>query len=161
MFGEKLRAARKAAKLTQEELAEKIGVKRSVISKYENGIIDPSISQVQNIADALGTNVLKLADFSELSPSLEAAVPYLETFFSIKSPPPGGVTILSDEERTAIKHVADYLKNSANEIENSKMLSDKLQHEYDEIFSTLNIHGKYLAITVVKALASDPKLKAK
>lgn len=62
MFGDRLRIARKAAKLTQEELAEKIGVKRSVISKYENGIIDPSISQVQKIADALGIPAHALYD---------------------------------------------------------------------------------------------------
>lgn len=161
MFGDKLRAARKAAKLTQEELAEKIGVKRSVISKYENGIIDPSISQVQSIADALGTNILKLFDFSELSPSLETAVPLLDTLFNIKMPPPGGVTNLSDEERTALKELAGLLENMPNEVENSKMLSDKLKYEYDKIFSTLNLHGKALAITVVTALASDPNLQVK
>lgn len=34
---ERIRAARRAANLTQEELADKIGVKYSAISKYENG----------------------------------------------------------------------------------------------------------------------------
>lgn len=161
MLGDKIRAARKSAKLTQEELAERIGVKRSVISKYENGIIDPSISQVQSIADALGTNILKLVDFSELSPSLDAAVPFLDTVLNIKMPPPGGVTILSDEERTALNELATLLGKMPNEVENSKMLSDKLKYEYDEIFSTLNLHGKALAVTVVKALASDPNLQVK
>lgn len=161
MFGDKLRAARKAARLTQEELAEKIGVKRSVISKYENGIIDPSLSQVQSIADALGTNILKLVDFSELSPSLEHAVPLLDTLLNIKMPPPGGVTVLSDEERSALKELAGLPEKMLNEVENNQMISDELQLEYDKIFSTLNLHGKALAVTVVTALASDPNLQVK
>lgn len=161
MLGDKIRVARKSAKLTQEELAERIGVKRSVISKYENGIIDPSISQVQSIAAALGTNILKLVDFSELSPSLDDAVPFLDTVLNIKMPSPGGVTILSDEEQTALNKLATLLGKMPNEIENSKMLSDKLKYEYNEIFGTLNIHGKALAVTVVKALASDPSLQEK
>lgn len=39
--------------MTQEELAQKIGVKRAVISKYESGSIEPSLTQLQKIADAL------------------------------------------------------------------------------------------------------------
>ena len=53
MLGDRLREARKGAKLTQEELSKIIGVKRSVVSKYENGIIEPSISQLEKIAGAL------------------------------------------------------------------------------------------------------------
>lgn len=161
MFGDKLRAARKAARLTQEELAEKIGVKRSVISKYENGIIDPSLSQVQSIADALGTNILKLVDFSGLSPSFEHAVPLFETLLNIKMPPPGGVTVLSDEERSALKELTGLPEKMLNEVENNQMISDELKLEYDKIFSTLNLHGKALAVTVVTALASDPNLQVK
>ena len=51
--GEQIRAARKAAKLTQEQLANKLGVRHSVISKYENGMIEPSLTQMEKIAAAL------------------------------------------------------------------------------------------------------------
>lgn len=44
---------RKAAKITQEELAKKLGINRATLSKYENGTIDLSLSQLQKIADAL------------------------------------------------------------------------------------------------------------
>lgn len=37
--GERIRQARKAAGLTQKELAEKVGVKFSAIHKYETGMI--------------------------------------------------------------------------------------------------------------------------
>ena len=46
-IGQKIRAARKAAKLTQVELAEKIGAKQSHISDWENGNHLPSLPYVQ------------------------------------------------------------------------------------------------------------------
>ena len=57
MLGERIREARKRASMTQEELASKIGVKRSVISKYETGAIDPTTSQLQQIASALNVPI--------------------------------------------------------------------------------------------------------
>lgn len=57
--------ARKRAKLTQQQLATVIGVQRSVISKYENGIIEPSISQLQKIAKALNVTASYLLGVSD------------------------------------------------------------------------------------------------
>lgn len=62
MLGQNIRAARKAAKITQEDLSKLIGVKRSVISRYENGNIDPPFSQIQAIADALLIPISALTD---------------------------------------------------------------------------------------------------
>ena len=42
---DQIRRVRKAAHVTQEELAKRIGVNRALISKYETGIIEPSVSQ--------------------------------------------------------------------------------------------------------------------
>jgi transcriptional regulator with XRE-family HTH domain len=53
MKAEKIRQIRKEKGMTQEELAKKVGVKRAVISKYESGSIEPSLTQLQKIADAL------------------------------------------------------------------------------------------------------------
>lgn len=50
---EKLKDARKQMDLTQEQLAKMLGVKRAVISKYENGTIIPKIDMLQKIADVL------------------------------------------------------------------------------------------------------------
>ena len=162
MFGDKLRVARKAAKLTQAELAERIGVKRSVISKYENGIIDPTISQVQSLADALGTTVLNITDFSGLSPSLEEAIPLLDTLANIeKKTSPGEKTVLSNDEQLTLKKLAMLLKEVPDEVENSQMLLNKLQSEYEVLFDLLNIHGKALAISIVGILASDDSLRSK
>ena len=53
---------RKAVKITQEELAKKLGINRATLSKYENGTIDLSLSQLQKIAEALGVEVWDLLD---------------------------------------------------------------------------------------------------
>lgn len=49
--------ARKDAKITQSELAEKIGTDKSYISRIERGITVPSITTFARIAAALGFSV--------------------------------------------------------------------------------------------------------
>lgn len=51
--GEYIKTIRKQKKVTQEELASRIGTGHSVISKYENGQIEPTIGVLYRIADAL------------------------------------------------------------------------------------------------------------
>ena len=60
-LGENIRSVRKQKKLTQEQLADKIGVKRSVVSKYENDCVKISVETLDKIAMALGVEPLKLA----------------------------------------------------------------------------------------------------
>lgn len=60
IFLERIMLARKRLKWTQEQLAEAIGVKRAIISKYENGSVEPSITQIRKIAKALNTSTAYL-----------------------------------------------------------------------------------------------------
>lgn len=53
-MGEKLRAARKAAGMTQAELAEKVGQQQRDISRWENGLVEPGVLIVKAMAKALG-----------------------------------------------------------------------------------------------------------
>ena len=59
-LGENIRAARKALKLSQEELAELIGSNRVTISKYENNEYNPSVPALKRLADALHTTPAEL-----------------------------------------------------------------------------------------------------
>ena len=43
-LGEKIAYYRRVSKLSQEELAARIGVSRQAVSKWENGVSDPSTS---------------------------------------------------------------------------------------------------------------------
>lgn len=68
---EKIRELRKAAGMTQEDLAKSIGVKRAVISKYENGTVIPPISKIEKIAAALKANIFAIVDFELATNILE------------------------------------------------------------------------------------------
>ncbi|MEL6649433.1 MAG: helix-turn-helix transcriptional regulator [Bacteroidota bacterium] len=58
MIGELIKEERKRAKLTQEELAEKVGTKKSYISRLENGKIDIQLSTFfRIIEEGLGKRV--------------------------------------------------------------------------------------------------------
>ena len=56
-FGERLRLARTNKKITQRELAEKIGAAKGSIPAYENGQTDPGMTVVKQIADALDVHI--------------------------------------------------------------------------------------------------------
>lgn len=52
-FAYKLKYHRKSKNLTMKELAEKIGVHFTLISKYEKGLSNPSVDVLKKIADVL------------------------------------------------------------------------------------------------------------
>ena len=60
VVGRLIRKAREAKGWTQDQLADAIGVKRSVVSKYETGIISLSVSKCTRIEDALGIKLYEL-----------------------------------------------------------------------------------------------------
>jgi len=61
-YGERIKAARKAAGLTQEQLASKCGLATITIRQYESGKRQPRLAQVKDLATATGTTVQKLLD---------------------------------------------------------------------------------------------------
>ena len=61
--GQIIEEARKKAKMTQEELAKKIGTNKSYISRVETGKTEPKVSTFYRIASALGMTV-------ELTPAM-------------------------------------------------------------------------------------------
>ena len=55
--GQVILDARKSENMTQKELAEKLGVDKSYISKIENGVVNPSVGFFYRIMNVLGLNV--------------------------------------------------------------------------------------------------------
>lgn len=55
--GQILLDARKEAKITQQELADRLHVSKSYISRIEKGLINPSVSTFYRIVNALGMRV--------------------------------------------------------------------------------------------------------
>jgi transcriptional regulator with XRE-family HTH domain len=62
-FGLKVREIRLSKNFTQESLAWEAGIEPMQVSRIERGIINTNISQIINIAKALGVNTMELFDF--------------------------------------------------------------------------------------------------
>jgi len=58
--GEAIKNARVRLNLTQEELGEKVGVRRAQICKLENGRCSPTLSTVSRVFRALGITTATL-----------------------------------------------------------------------------------------------------
>ena len=62
--GNRIKSLRKNKKITQKEMAEKLGINYSTYSNYENNNRIPSIDVLYNIADTLGVKINDLVDTS-------------------------------------------------------------------------------------------------
>jgi len=65
MLSENLLSLRKMNKLTQEEVAEQIGVSRQALAKWENGETIPDIERCKQLADLYKVSLDELATYSE------------------------------------------------------------------------------------------------
>ena len=54
---EQLKSAHKAQNVTQEMLAERVGTKKSNISRFESGRYNPSLDFLIKVADSLGKQI--------------------------------------------------------------------------------------------------------
>lgn len=61
-LGEKLRENRVRCKMSQEFVAEAVGVSRQAVSKWENGISDPSTSNLIALAKLYGLSTEELLE---------------------------------------------------------------------------------------------------
>lgn len=89
-FGIKLKALRKSQKLTQQQLADRIGVAKSVVSYYESGDRYPSYDVLVKIARIFHTTTDYLLDVAKDNTI--------------------DVTGLSDEDIAVVRTVAEALK---------------------------------------------------
>lgn len=64
-FGEQVKLMRKQANLSQEELAEKLGVHRTYMSFIERGLRNPSLLMVFKISRALKIKIPALFEFDK------------------------------------------------------------------------------------------------
>lgn len=81
-FGEKLKEIRKEKNISQQKLAELLGVSFVAVSQWELGKRSPKSRTVRHVADALGVSVAELVDFFPLEKSVvsfaEEQLPKLE-----------------------------------------------------------------------------------
>ena len=69
-LGRNIRESRKILGLTTRELAEKVGVERTSVTKYENGKHLPDLRVLVRLSEALGVSVTKLLGLGEPFPKM-------------------------------------------------------------------------------------------
>lgn len=74
MFADNLVELRKFNNMSQEELAERIGVSRQTLSKYETGESLPDIEKSKALADVFGVSMDDLVNYKS-SDNLDLGVP--------------------------------------------------------------------------------------
>jgi len=62
-LGEKIKSLRTKTNITQEELAEKVGVSRQAVTKWESDIGMPDVENIKNIATLFNITVDELLDY--------------------------------------------------------------------------------------------------
>ena len=68
-LGEELKARRLQCKMTQEFVADALGVSRQAVSKWENGTVDPSASNLLALAKLYGLSAEELLQNVESAPN--------------------------------------------------------------------------------------------
>ena len=72
-IGQRIKMCRRRAKLTQKELAQKIGKTESSIRKYEGDLIRPPMDVIEDIAAALGVEPVELLNAKLESPNVKTS----------------------------------------------------------------------------------------
>lgn len=65
MYGDEIRWRRERAKLTQEEVASKIGVSQAAYSKYETSALSPNMTVAVKLALLLDTTCEELCGYGK------------------------------------------------------------------------------------------------
>lgn len=123
-----IRSVRKAAHVTQQELAEQIGVNRATLSKYESGQIEPSISQLRKICTALNCHLQDIMSMEEMNGVLHKVV------------------------ATAIRAEKDIRKERIE-----RFTRNELGLTIIDLFEQLNHEGRSKAVDYMHDLSENPK----
>ena len=169
-MGSRIREARKAANMTQAELAAKIGINRATLSKYESGIIEPSVAQLRLIADALNVTVGYLTGYESMGSKLFLDALYRKDVRELErlSGLPEGALLAIGPDVDAIEEKQEGIRKGYYYAENKEpvisMQVDLLEFESCEeqmiyFYSLLNDEGRRVAANRVQELSEIAKYR--
>ena len=150
-FSEKLKEIRKKEGISQEQLAEKIGVSRQAITKWETRKGLPVVENMVIIAEIFKTTIDELLTDSVTKPAPETAVYISETIYDIDYEKHFDVNIGSaatillssgDDEKLHIKLSSETLENLDSMI---KIKLDEKKNKLDVICINKNKLSRYEA----------------
>ena len=130
---QEMKKARKEKKITQETLAQLLGVNRATISKYETGVIEPSVQQLLTISGFLGISLERLAG-SAISDAYEE-----------------GIITGSENEEWENHSIIEFWKQAYG------YSGSDYEIQLIELFSKLNSKGQQEAVKRVEELTEIPR----
>lgn len=77
MLAKNLRRIRKQKKITQVDIANKLGVNKALVSQWENGVTKMNMAQMMEIANAYGIDVEQMMDAQDSKGNWYYRVPFL------------------------------------------------------------------------------------
>ena len=92
-LGDKIKLARKSQRITQQALADRLGVHRSTIANYEISRRKPSVTEIRQIAQILHVDVNYLLEGSEVDSQEELLTRATDVFTDLN---------ISTEDKDAI-----------------------------------------------------------
>lgn len=154
MFSEQLSKLRKAASLTQEELAEKCDVSRQAVAKWENGESLPDIYKISQIAKMFEVSIEELVwgecrQESQKQVARDIYLQYIDNMESFRSETYSSSIRLLTKLRTTIRKARIVFKKET--IDGLLVLLDDFgvyfgevwkKEEYQDIFNDVDAKGK-------------------
>lgn len=125
MFKENLISLRKLNHMSQEELAEKLGISRQTLSKYETGESIPDIERSKAIADAFGVSLDELVNYENAPDSLPVPPKGRHAFGVVKSGKKGQIVIPAKARKVFDIQAGDNLIVLGDEAQGIALIKEK------------------------------------
>ncbi len=125
MFKENLISLRKLNHMSQEELAEKLGISRQTLSKYETGESVPDIERSKAIADAFGVSLDELVNYESGPDSLPVPPKGRHAFGVVKVGEKGQIVIPAKARKVFDIQAGDNLIVLGDEAQGIALLKER------------------------------------
>ena len=125
MFKDNLISLRKLNHMSQEELAEKLGISRQTLSKYEPGESGPDFERSKAIADAFGVSLDELVKYESGPDSLPVPPKGRHAFGVVKVGEKGQIVIPAKARKVFDIQAGDNLIVLGDEAQGIALLKEK------------------------------------
>ena len=150
--GSRLALARKKCKITQDEMAEKIGVAKMTISNFENDKSNISVSQILQFAHILNVSVTYLiTGHEEVDKNITLdAYSFFPPKFNIS-----GVPLITDSLKMSLNQIVDIVAEGVFK----KELSELEFYVGDDVNFISHIVQEIVALSRQNAIINQEKIK--
>lgn len=139
--GARIKEARKAAGMTQAELANRLGVSQAMVAQYESDSRKPKHKTLQKIAEALETSVFSLMEFDETE--LSSFVQNLDQTL---------LSLIKADYSTDTEFYKDFFGKKIS----LAVINSETDRRLVTAYYKLNEEGKQKAVESVEIIAGNP-----